>query len=176
MLGKNKALNLTEADIRYAMKNSKSNAGAALFIGCSYSSYQKYAKMYRDKDTNKTLWDIHRNQAGKGVHKHFKTPNNPAFVKADIMDILEGKHPTYNRKILKNRLIDEGIKDECCENCGFDERRITDYQVPLILCWKDGDKTNHRLENLEFICLNCYFLLYDDIQHRADVARFAIRK
>ena len=30
-----------------------------------------------------------------------------------------------------------------CDECGFEERRVVDYSVPLLLDWKDGDRTNH---------------------------------
>ena len=39
-------LNLTEAQIRYAMKNSKSNSGAARFLNVSLTTYEKYARRY----------------------------------------------------------------------------------------------------------------------------------
>ena len=52
----------------------------------------------------------------------------------------------------------EAYKAEECEVCGFNERRMTDYTVPLMLDWIDGDKTNHKLDNLRVLCLNCYYL------------------
>ena len=40
VLGKGRTpLNLTEAQIRYAMKNSKSNSGAARFLNISLTTY-----------------------------------------------------------------------------------------------------------------------------------------
>ena len=35
---------------------------------------------------------------------------------------------------------------------------MTDYTIPLMLDWQDGDKTNHKLENIRVLCLNCYYL------------------
>ena len=175
-LWKNKALNLTEQDIRYAMLNSQSNRSAALFIGCAYSTYRVYAKRYIDKESGLTLWDLHKNKAGKGITKHFDQPNNPAFRKTPIFEILEGKHPTYNRKRLQERIIEEGLMEEKCSCCEFDERRITDYRVPLVLIWKDGDKTNHRFENLQFVCFNCYFLQYEDFQPKSAIVKFTVKK
>ena len=49
------------------------------------------------------------------------------------------------------------IKEEC-NCCEFNERRVLDYKVPLILNFKDGNKKNWKLENLEALCYNCYFL------------------
>ena len=47
-------LNLTEAQIRYAMKNSKSNSGAARFLNISLTTFEKYSKMYIDETTGKS--------------------------------------------------------------------------------------------------------------------------
>ena len=64
----------------------------------------------------------------------------------------------YNPKELKDRLIHETLIAEECNSCGFNERRVVDYKVPLILNFKDGNKKNWKLENLELLCYNCYFL------------------
>tara|TARA_Y100000389_G_scaffold203693_1_gene253060 strand:+ start:615 stop:1136 length:522 start_codon:yes stop_codon:yes gene_type:complete len=165
----NKALNLTETEIRYAMSNSKSNAGAARFIGCHVTTYKRYAKRYIDTETGLSLWDLHTNQSGKGIHRNFTGGH---FKSANIFDILEGKHPGYDRDKLASRLIEEVILKEECNNCGFDERRITDYKVPLILTWKDGNLRNHALDNLEFICYNCYFLTLDDVFQKTSRVNF----
>ena len=53
------ALNVPESDIRYAMENTKSNAAAARFLKISFTSYKKYAKMYTDRESGKTLYELH---------------------------------------------------------------------------------------------------------------------
>lgn len=164
----NKALNLTEPEIRYAMANSKSNAEAARFVGCDISTYKRYAIRYVDEESGKNLWELHKNPSGKKLTKHFAY--HPHRI--DIFDVLDGKYPRYDRKKLTQRIIQECIFPEECAVCGFNERRITDDVVPLILTWKDGDLTNHRKENLEFICYNCYFLTYDDVFHKAERVNF----
>ena len=47
--------------------------------------------------------------------------------------------------------------------CGYSESRITDGKVPLILAFKDGDRSNHVLENLEIVCYNCYHNTYGNL-------------
>lgn len=151
-------LNLTEAQIRYAMKNSKSNSGAARFLNVSLSTYEKYSKRYIDSESNKNLWDLHKNKKGVGVKKAF----NVLKGKYSLVDILEGKHPEYTVYQLKNRLLTNGDKVNfkvCCHNCGFDERRIIDNKIPLILDHIDDDWTNHVRENIRFLCYNCFFNL-----------------
>lgn len=165
-----KAYNLTESDIRYAMRNTCSNSAAARFLKITYKTYKKYAEMYIDEETGQNLFELHKNQNGKGISKRFKSKFDG---KKGLKKILEGKMPTYPHRKLKTRLIKEGVKKECCDVCGFDERRITDYTVPLILVWLNGDKTDHRLENLELLCYNCFYLTHSDLfTRRADTTKF----
>lgn len=148
------AFNLGEADIRYAIENTKSNAEAARFLKVSFTTYKKYAKMYTDSVTGKTLYELHVNQAGHGITKG---PSRAQAGKYSIEKILNGEHPNYPTWKLRNRLLSLGIFSEECSSCGYAERRITDDTVPLLLDHIDGDTTNHRIENLQLLCLNCYY-------------------
>jgi len=56
-------------------------------------------------------------------------------------------------------LLENGYLQEKCNNCGFDERRVTDFRVPLVLDFLDGDKKNHNYDNLRMLCFNCSFLI-----------------
>lgn len=148
-------LNLTEAQIRYAMKNSKSNSGASRFLNISLTTYEKYSKMYIDEESGKTLWDIQKNQKGVGISKG----QNILRGKYALVDILEGKYPEYSVYHLKNRLVRNGHKFNfsCnCHNCGYDERRITDNTLPIVLDHINDDWHDHTLENLRFLCYNCF--------------------
>ena len=61
------AFNISETQIRYAMEHSKSCAEAARFLKISYEAFRKYAKLYKDESTGKTLFEIHKNQKGAGM-------------------------------------------------------------------------------------------------------------
>ena len=76
------------------------------------------------------------------------------------MDILEGRVniANYNPKEIKDRLIHESLVKEECYCCEFNERRVVDYKVPLLLNFKDNNKNKWKLENLELLSYNCYFL------------------
>ena len=143
-----------------AMKHTKSNMAAARYLGCSYPHYKQYAKLYKNEE-DQTLFEAHLNRQGRGISKHL-------YKKKDltpIMDILEGRVDVsnYNPKELKDRLIHETLIAEECNSCGFNERRVVDYKVPLILNFIDGNAKNWRLENLELLCYNCYFLYIGDV-------------
>lgn len=164
----NVALNLTESQIRYAMANSKSNRGAARFLHVTLETYRKYAKRYIDFDTQLNLYDLHKNQSGKSIAKGSVLQDG--YYK--IEDILEGRRPDYSPKKLKKRLIRNAILEEKCSRCGFEERRILDYSVPLMLDWIDGDNTNHRRDNLQLLCYNCYYLTVNNIAGKKLILEF----
>ena len=152
---------ITKDMVLRAMRHTKSNMAAARFLGCSYPHYKKFARLYKDEETNKTLLEVHMNRAGKGISKHL-------YKKKDItpiMDILEGRIniANYSPKIIKERLIHESLIEEECACCKFNERRVLDFKIPLLLSFKDKNKANWKLENIELICYNCYFLTIGNV-------------
>jgi hypothetical protein len=182
VLGKGRTpMNFTEAQLRYAMKNSKSNSGAARFLNISLTTYQKYSKNYIDEASGKTLWDIHKNQRGAGVKK----PYNVGKGKYALESILEGKYPEYSVHLLKKRLINNADKLEDfpheCHSCGYNEKRLSDGTIPLILDHMDDDWKNHIKSNLRFLCYNCYHNLRGNLrgkqpEWRAEQIKTAIKK
>lgn len=153
------AYNLTEKEVRYAMSMTQSNRDAAAYLHIGYEVYKRYASMYFDHDSGKTLFEMHKNQKGGKMKK-------PSHRLATLEDIFEGKYPKYSVPKLKERLIREGYLDERCSICGYDERRISDYSVPLVLTWKNGNKRDHSRDNLELVCYNHYHVYYGDMKQR----------
>lgn len=150
-------------DILRAMRFTKSNRAAAKYLGCSYQHYKPYAKMFRvdESDPNSpTLFDAHKNQSGKGIPKFLPNRRKEPNVK-NIFETGMGWESFTPEKI-KARGLAEGYLKEECYNCGFCERRVTDYKVPLLMNFKDDNKTNYMLDNIELLCYNCYFLLVAD--------------
>ena len=54
---------------------------------------------------------------------------------------------------LKKRMLEARIKDNCV-SCGIGDHWNL-KPLPLKIVFKDGDRTNKDLENLEFVCPNC---------------------
>lgn len=162
-----KAKPLSKQLIIGAINKTKSNRAAARYLGVSYIHYKKWAKNYEPTEEGyPDLFEQHKNQSGKGIPKFLnggkKTPA--------IVDIIEGRiDPShFDAAKIKDKLIAEGYLDECCSSCTFNERRVLDYKVPLIMHFQDGSKKNYKLDNVELLCYNCYFLqvgnIFSDIQ------------
>jgi len=158
-----KARPLTKESIISAMDKTKSVRAAARYLNCSYQHIKKWMKLYVDEN-GVSLFDAHKNQSGKGIPK-FLSVSTINKKEPAILDIVEGRIDAshFNPQKIKYRLITEGyLKDEC-NNCGFHERRVSDYKSPLILHFKDNNKQHYRLDNMEMLCYNCYYLMVGDI-------------
>ena len=152
---------LTKEHILAAQSKTKSNRAAARYLHVSFAHYKRYAKMYKDVETGESLYSLHMNQSGKGIPK-FLTINGkePALI-----DVLEGRIPVehFTPDKIKDRILREGLIEEKCHRCNFTERRALDERAPLILHFKDGNKKNYSLSNLDLLCYNCYFLYIGNI-------------
>jgi hypothetical protein len=155
-----KAKPLGKELILAAMAKTKSNMAAARFLNVSYQHYKKWAKLY-DSETHDSLFDQHKNQSGKGIPKFLRIGGKePA-----LLDLIEGRAnaSSFTPEKIKYRLITEGYLEEKCTQCGFQERRVLDYKMPLLLHFKDNNKKNYQLDNIEMLCYNHYFLTVGDI-------------
>jgi hypothetical protein len=151
---------LSKEMIVAAQAKTKSNMAAARYLHVSYQHYKRYAKMYK-------VFEGHKNQSGKGIPKFLKgTGKEPA-----LLDIIEGRVSSahFSPAKIKYRLIEEGYLSEKCSMCGFQERRVLDYKMPLLLHFKDNNKSNYTRDNIELLCYNHYFLTVGDIFTEKDV-------
>ena len=157
-----KAKPLSKQQIVAAVNKTKSNRAAARYLGVSYIHYKKWAKNYdATEEGYENIFEQHKIQSGKGIPKFLNGgKKNPA-----ILDIIEGRvDPShFDAAKIKDKLIADGYLEECCSNCKFSERRVLDYRVPLIMHFKDGSKKNYKLDNVELLCYNCYFLQVGNI-------------
>lgn len=130
---------MTDETFIQICNESNSMAQAAASLGLHFNTFKTKAiklKCYTP------------NQAGKGVIK--KHNGN----KIELKEILKGKYPEYQTFKLKKRLILEGYKKHECEEC-----KITEWNgktISIELDHIDGDRTNHKLENLKMLCPNCH--------------------
>jgi len=153
-----KGLQLTEEDILRAMANSTSNKKAAQYLDVSYMSYRKYASSYRDGETGKTLFEIHKNQAMKG--QIGRTWVNGRKKRLNWDNILRENQRCTSDRInkLKTAIIENDKLEKKCYRCNYQEKRLEDEKIPLVFNFKSGDKSDWRIQNLEFVCYNCAFI------------------
>ena len=155
---------LSKEVILSAMDKTKSVRGAARYLNCSYRHLKKWMKFYKDEATGKTLLELHKNQSGKGIPKFL---SHAPFGRKDpaILDIINGvvDPSNFNPQKIKYRMIEGGYLKEECYKCGFNERRVLDYKIPLLMHFKNGNKQNYTLENVEMLCYNCYYLSVGDL-------------
>lgn len=140
---------ITQLEVIEALEKSTSARKAAKRLGVSYQTFKTYAKKY----------GVHKTPGWPPTKKNFENrvlvdPNKGRYP---IQDVLDGKYPDFPIHRLKDKLIRSGIKKSECEQCGFHERRLTDGKLPLLLNFEDGNKHNHKLENLRLLCYNCTF-------------------
>jgi Zn finger protein HypA/HybF involved in hydrogenase expression len=74
----------------------------------------------------------------------------------ETKDILVENSTYRNATKLKNRLIEEGLKEYRCERC-----KNTEWEgepIPLQIHHVNGVHTDNRLENIQLLCPNCHSL------------------
>jgi hypothetical protein len=147
---------MTEDQVRSALASASSIKEAARKINVSYPTLKRYSKMYVDPNTGKTLFDMFKNQAGRGVKKSFDKKLANYYLEKVLR---EGQNPKPERIAkLKEIVLEKMLLPQVCDMCGFCERRLTDMRVPLLLNFKNKNKSDWRQENLQLLCYNCFFL------------------
>lgn len=139
---------LMESELRAAQSISKSENEVARKLGVAFVTYKKYALLYG-------IYGLVKNPAGKGLIKPIKNEDSGKYP---LSRILKNEFPNYATNRLKLRLLRCAKFEKKCNKCGFNEERISDHKVPLMLNYKDGNFKNKLEENLELICYNCFFL------------------
>ena len=161
---------ISKEDCLRAMKHTRSVKAAARYLNCSYQHLKPFMKAYKDEATGQSLFDLHKNQSGKGIPKFMS--NTPFGRKLPaIEDIVNGKEDpaSFSPEKLKFRLVEGGYMIEQCYWCGYDEKREMDGKIPLIMFFKDGNKHNYRDGNCQLSCYNCYFLRLGNVFTERDM-------
>jgi hypothetical protein len=157
-----KAKPISKEDCLRAMRHTKSVRAAARYLNCSYQHLKPIMKMYEaTEDGFDNLFEQHKNQQGKGIPKFLGNGKKLP----PLIEIIEGRvdPSSFNPDKIKYKLLTEGYLKEECNKCGFNERRVADYKMPLLLHFKNGNKKHYVLDNLEMLCYNCYFLHIADV-------------
>lgn len=135
---------ITDQEIIQITNESQTMVLAAKKCNMPFSTFIRHAKR---------LGIYKPNQGGKGIKEAYKRKDH-----ISTKDILAGKYPKYQSYKLKIRLIDEGIKEDRCERCGWCEKLEDSDYTPCELHHIDGNPRNHVLSNLIILCPNCHSL------------------
>lgn len=118
------------------IKEHQSNAEIARRIGCKIDTLKIYYKK---------LGIVYSgNKGGKGVKRDPKR-------KSALEVIASG---SFSNSAKRKRLIEDGLKEARCENCGLSEWQ--GKPIPLELHHKDFNHYNNDLSNLQILCANCH--------------------
>ena len=84
---------------------------------------------------------------GHNAGKHWRMRKIP------LSDVLV-ENSTYNRGSIKRRLIEDGILQYMCSECGW-EGNWKNKPLTLVLDHINGISNDNKIENLRFLCPNC---------------------
>ena len=136
---------IPKSRIEWAIRSTMSIRAAAQYLGVSYNTFKKYAKMY-------DLFEQNKNQSGVGI----TTKGNTGWG-VKIQDLFDGKHPNYPHWKLQERIVRDGYLKQECSNCGYNEENMATGKTCLGVDFKDGDSKNWLLDNIRLLCANCYY-------------------
>jgi len=126
-------------------------------------------KAYKDEETGLSLFELHKNQCGKGIPKFI---TNSYFGDAGaVEDIINGKvdASSFNADKLKFKLIESGYMLEQCYYCGFDQKRDIDGKTPLLMIFLNGHKHDFTNNNAQLCCYNCHFIHIGNVFTEKDI-------
>lgn len=86
------------------------------------------------------------NMSGKGIRISTFRKSSLEYLKSSCV----------KTNTLKQKLIEDGIKESKCEKCKLKEWQ--NKPIPLELHHIDGNCHNHSLNNLQLLCSNCHSL------------------
>ena len=125
-----------EQEIRQWINEHQSMAFMARQLKCKVDTLKRYLSIMGIQYAG--------NQGGYG-HKHsgqYKT----------AIEYMKGNY--VKGRVLREKLIKDGIKTRCCECCGL--TTWNGSPIHLEVHHKDGNHYNNTLENIELVCPNCH--------------------
>lgn len=127
-----KAKHIPRDEFIKVCNEAQSMARAATELNLHFNTFKKYALKY---DCYKT------NQSGKGINKNIPK----RIVKLEDY---------ATRASVRKRILNEKLLDYECKECGIKE--WNKKKISLELDHINGNRHDHRLENLRWLCPNCH--------------------
>jgi len=161
-------INLSKEQILAAQAVTQSNRQAARRLHLHFDTYRREASKYETfPGSGITLFEAHK-ATPAGIPRY----KSRVVKEVPIEEIIEGRADgsLWPIEDIRDKLIHGQYLVECCSSCGFKERRLPDYKIPLLLTFLDGKQTNYLLDNLTFLCYNCFYIQVGDIYNSKDQA------
>lgn len=140
----------TESELRRACSQSGSMRQVLIKLnvvpaGGNYNTLRKAIKHF-----NIDIEHFHGQGWNKGDHSGLlKKARKSLSLNEVLQDGVD-----YQSYKLKRRLIDAGLKQHKCEQCGLTE--WNGLKVPIELDHVNGKRDDNRLKNLRILCPNCH--------------------
>lgn len=129
-------------------------------LGVKYQTLNKYLKEFGI--------DYKGNPSRKGFHR--------LNERIPIHEYLSDDGKIISASKLRIKLIEEGIKEEKCENCQRTE--WMGCKIPLELHHINGNHYDNRLENLQILCSNCHSIIhnYSNVNEKKNIINKTLLK
>ena len=148
---------------------------AAAVLGVSKPYFIKWAKILIPEEYAEYCSVPLKQALGRFVLTDWT--RHQAYLRAQ--KVLSGQMPPPKQWVLyphkqMNILCKMGLMVSRCEQCGFEEHRITDYRAPLLIDFIDGSKLNWEISNIRILCYNCYFLSVRDLWGKSKTTHLSL--
>ena len=95
--------------------------------------------------------------------------------KIPVSEVIAGLHPNMPTYVVRNKLLAEGLIEDRCSECGWSRKRDGYRFSTCHLHHKNGNKRDHRIENLVLLCPNCHSITPTYGKLKKSVGREPIR-
>lgn len=146
--------NYTEEEFKQAVKNSYSYTGVCRLLGIT----PKGGNLKTVKNKIEQLGLNSSHFTGQRWNKGKTSKDHPSIKKRDLSEVLvlQNDKKGWSSSKIRQRLIEDGVKEAKCELCGKSE--WMGVPIPLELHHINGNHYDNRLENLLILCPNCHAL------------------
>ena len=138
------------------IQNNESKSSICKELNCRPSTLESYLK--------KLEIDYSGNQGLKGKKTDSKRRTALDYIESG--DFIQSH-------MLKIKLIEDGVKEHKCENCGLGD--WLGNKISLELHHIDGNRFNNELNNLQILCPNCHSMT-DNYSGKKNIKEIKLKK